>query len=134
MRQDFLKPILLSVSVFAMAGLSPLLATAQERPAQERPAQDRPAQDRPDDQRRADDQRRTDDQHHSDDQRRTDDQHHSDDQRHHGYDRNAGDPADRYRHDHPRASARCHDGFFTTTRDRDRACTRHGGIEVWLAL
>ncbi len=33
---------------------------------------------------------------------------------------------------HPRAAARCHDGFFTTTRDRARACTRHGGIDVWL--
>ncbi len=33
---------------------------------------------------------------------------------------------------HPHAAARCHDGFFTTTRDRSRACTRHGGIDVWL--
>jgi hypothetical protein len=33
---------------------------------------------------------------------------------------------------HPQAAARCHDGFFTTTRDRGRACTRHGGIDVWL--
>jgi len=34
---------------------------------------------------------------------------------------------------HPHAAARCHDGFFTTTRDRGRACTRHGGIDVWLS-
>jgi hypothetical protein len=44
------------------------------------------------------------------------------------------DPVVQYRHDHPRASARCHDGFFTTTSDRSRACTKHGGIDVWLAL
>jgi Protein of unknown function (DUF3761) len=67
---------------------------------------------------------------HQDDQRpseRHDEQHPAprpDDQR--------GDPADRYRHAHPNASARCHDGFFTTTKDRNRACTKHGGIDVWL--
>jgi hypothetical protein len=33
---------------------------------------------------------------------------------------------------HPHAAARCHDGFFTTTHDRSRACSRHGGIDVWL--
>jgi hypothetical protein len=45
------------------------------------------------------------------------------------------DPADQYRHDHPHATARCHDGFFTTTKDRAHACTgKHGGIDVWLAL
>ncbi len=44
------------------------------------------------------------------------------------------DPAAQYRHDHPHASARCHDGFFTTTKDRGRACSKHGGIDVWLAL
>jgi hypothetical protein len=44
------------------------------------------------------------------------------------------DPVVQYRHDHPHASARCHDGFFTTTSDRSRACTKHGGIDVWLAL
>jgi len=30
------------------------------------------------------------------------------------------------------ASARCHDGFYTTTTDRNLACSRHGGIDVWL--
>jgi ABC-type nickel/cobalt efflux system permease component RcnA len=50
--------------------------------------------------------------------------------------RNVGrpDPVVQYRHDHPHASARCHDGFFTTTSDRGRACSKHGGIDVWLAL
>jgi hypothetical protein len=51
--------------------------------------------------------------------------------------RRAGGPADDDRaaalhRAHPHAAARCHDGFFTTTRDRRRACTRHGGIDVWL--
>jgi hypothetical protein len=75
------------------------------------------AQDRPDDHRamRADD--------HRDD--------HKDAK---GDDRQAGDPAEKYRHDHPHSSARCHDGFFTATKDRNRACTKHGGIDVWLAL
>ncbi len=44
------------------------------------------------------------------------------------------DPAARYRHDHPHSSARCHDGFFTRTTDRNRACSKHGGIDVWLAM
>jgi len=44
------------------------------------------------------------------------------------------DPVVQYRHDHPHASARCHDGFFTSTSDRSRACTKHGGIDVWLSL
>jgi hypothetical protein len=49
-------------------------------------------------------------------------------------DNDRADPVVKYRHDHPRASARCHDGFFTTTQDRGRACSKHGGIDVWLAL
>jgi hypothetical protein len=44
------------------------------------------------------------------------------------------DPVARYRHDHPHSSARCHDGFFTRTTDRNRACRKHGGIDVWLAM
>ena len=63
---------------------------------------------------------------HQDDQQRQDAQDHHDD--------NRPDPAAQYRHDHPHASARCHDGFFTTTKDRGRACTKHGGIDVWLSL
>lgn len=44
------------------------------------------------------------------------------------------DPMAQYRHDHPGASARCHDGFWTRTTDRSRACSKHGGIDVWIAL
>ncbi len=40
----------------------------------------------------------------------------------------------RYRHDHPHAAARCHDGFFTQTTDRKLACSKHGGIDIWLQL
>jgi hypothetical protein len=50
------------------------------------------------------------------------------------HDEQRADPVVQYRHDHPHASARCHDGFFTTTNDRNRACTKHGGIDVWLVL
>ncbi len=46
--------------------------------------------------------------------------------------RGAPDPVADLHRTHPHAAARCHDGFFTTTRDRSRACTRHGGIDVWL--
>lgn len=42
------------------------------------------------------------------------------------------DMADRYRHDHPHSAARCHDGFFTRTTERNLACSKHGGIDVWL--
>lgn len=68
-------------------------------------------------------------------QDRPDDQHamraeHHDD--HH--DAKPDDQIARYRHDHPHSAARCHDGFFTSTRDRNRACSKHGGIDVWLAL
>jgi hypothetical protein len=59
------------------------------------------------------------------DDRRPDDRH-VDDRR--------PDPAVQYRHDHPGSSARCHDGFFTRTQDRNRACSKHGGIDVWLVL
>jgi hypothetical protein len=52
----------------------------------------------------------------------------------HRDDRHNDDAVSRYRHDHPHSSARCHDGFFTSTRDRDHACTKHGGIDVWLTL
>jgi hypothetical protein len=58
------------------------------------------------------------DEHHDDNRDRRDDQ--------------RGDPATQYRRDHPHSSARCHDGFFTSTHDRNRACSKHGGIDVWL--
>ena len=77
-------------------------------------------------------------QEHQDDQQRQDAQDHHDDhgamKRDDHHDDNRADPAAQYRHDHPHASARCHDGFFTTTKDRGRACTKHGGIDVWLSL
>jgi uncharacterized protein HemX len=38
----------------------------------------------------------------------------------------------RYRSEHPHSAARCHDGFFTRTTDRNRACSKHGGIDTWL--
>lgn len=55
--------------------------------------------------------------------------HHGGDQADHA-DRRDND-ADALRRDHPGATARCHDGFFTKS-ERRRACTRHGGIDVWL--
>lgn len=48
--------------------------------------------------------------------------------------RGGADDVATLRHAHPRASARCHDGFFTTTRDRAHACSKHGGIDIWLEL
>ena len=45
-----------------------------------------------------------------------------------------GDQVTQLRHAHPGAAARCHDGFFTRTTDRRRACSKHGGIDVWLLL
>ena len=64
-------------------------------------------------------------------QDRPDDHHDQNAQEHH--DDSRADPAAQYRHDHPHSSARCHDGFFTSTKDRGRACSKHGGIDVWLA-
>jgi Protein of unknown function (DUF3761) len=66
-------------------------------------------------------------------QDRPDDQHamRADDHRN---DKRGDDAVERYRHDHPHSSARCHDGFFTATQDRNRACSKHGGIDVWLSL
>lgn len=59
---------------------------------------------------------------------------HHDDMRGEHPDAAHDDPVARYRHDHPHSSARCHDGFFTRTTDRNRACHKHGGIDVWLAM
>jgi hypothetical protein len=47
---------------------------------------------------------------------------------------NSDDTVTRYRKAHPHAAARCHDGFFTNTADRSRACSKHGGLDVWLQL
>jgi hypothetical protein len=48
-------------------------------------------------------------------------------------DNHGDDMAARYRHDHPGATAHCHDGFFTRTSDRHLACSKHGGIDIWIA-
>ncbi|HEY2465994.1 MAG TPA: hypothetical protein VGI32_18185 [Steroidobacteraceae bacterium] len=104
MRQHFWKPILLTLTALAMSGLSPALLSAQDRPDEHRPDAQHAM--------RADD--------------------HRDD---HSRDAGKGDDQiQRYRHDHPHSSARCHDGFFTSTKDRDRACSKHGGIDIWLSL
>jgi len=69
------------------------------------------------------------------DQGRQDQQRHENEAAHDqsGHDEHAR-PADieRYRKAHPHAAARCHDGFFTNTTERTRACSKHGGIDVWL--
>jgi hypothetical protein len=106
MRHNLCKPTLLALTAFAITGLAPVIAGAQDRPDEHRAM-------------RAED--------HRDEHR---DEHRDD----HGGDRRGDDQAERYRHDHPRSSARCHDGFFTSTRDRNRACTKHGGIDIWLSL
>lgn len=104
MRQHFWKPTLLALTALAMTALTPALVSAQDRPDERRP---------------------------DDHQVMKSDEHRDD------HNRDAGrgdDQAQRYRHDHPHSSARCHDGFFTATKDRSRACTKHGGIDVWLSL
>jgi len=106
MHQHFWKSTLLALSAFAMSGLAPALVSAQDRPDEHRAM-------------RADDHR---------------DEHRDDHRDEHRDNRRADDPVERYRHDHPHSSARCHDGFFTSTHDRNRACTKHGGIDVWLSL
>jgi hypothetical protein len=70
------------------------------------------------------------------DQQQPQDNHRDDHQDHPAArpDDHGGDPVARYRHDHPGSTARCHDGFFTRTTDRGRACSKHGGIDVWIAL
>ncbi len=109
MRHTTLKPLALALATLALGTVGPCVLHAQDRADEQR--------DHRDDQRD-----------HRDDER---------DHRDQGEERNVGerhddDQATRWRHDHPRAAARCHDGFFTTTRDRDRACRAHGGIDVWL--
>jgi hypothetical protein len=107
MRQHSRK--LLTLTALAMIALTPALVSAQDRPEDRRPDDRRPDEHQV---MKADVHK---DEHKSDD-------HRNDDQ------------VQRYRHDHPHSSARCHDGVFTTTKDRNRACTKHGGIDVWLSL
>ncbi|MGC2459956.1 MAG: hypothetical protein WA446_03125 [Steroidobacteraceae bacterium] len=105
MRQHFLQPFVLALLALALTAVAPSTLHAQDRPDDHHDQM--PAEHRGD---------------HG--AARPEERH--DDAR--------PDPAVQYRHDHPRASARCHDGFFTTTRDRNRACTKHGGIDIWLSL
>jgi hypothetical protein len=71
------------------------------------------------------------DQNRPDDQTRQEQPTRHDDQAHHDEHAGATD-VERYRKAHPHAAARCHDGFFTNTTNRARACSKHGGIDVWL--
>jgi hypothetical protein len=112
MRQQFWKPIILSMASLSLTALVPLTVCAQDPQDEHR---EQRADEHQDNQPRRDE--------HQDEQPRRD-EHHDD---------NQGDQAGQYRHDHPGASARCQDGFFTTTRDRSRACSRHGGVDVWIA-
>jgi hypothetical protein len=105
MRQHLLQPLVVAVFALALTAALPSTVSAQDRP---------------------DDQRGQMPPEHGDDHAPAKPDMHRDDAK--------PDPVAQYRHDHPHASARCHDGFFTTTSDRSRACTKHGGIDVWLAL
>ena len=129
MRKQICKPLILAVSALALTALVPLTVRAQDRPDEHK---DQQAQEHRDDHpamKRDDHPAMKRDDHPA--MKRDDhpamkrDDHHDD---------GKADPAAQYRHDHPRASARCHDGFFTNTTDRGRACSKHGGIDVWLAL
>jgi hypothetical protein len=109
----------------ALAAIGPLVSHAQEPGAQgdARQAQKGAAQGQSEAAKegRANDRTNNDPSLNNDQSRRQDVGHGADDR-----------VADLHR-THPHAAARCHDGFFTTTRDRSRACTRHGGIDVWLS-
>jgi hypothetical protein len=105
MRHQSWKPVILAIAALSMSTVVPLSVSAQDHPEEHR---DQNIQE-----------------HHDDHSAMQRDAHHDD---------NRSDPAAQYRHDHPHASARCHDGFFTSTHDRGHACSKHGGIDVWLAL
>jgi hypothetical protein len=104
MHQHTWKPVILAMAALALSAAVPSTLLAQDH-------QDDHQQQKPGD-------------HRDDHPAAQRDDHHDD---------NRPDPVAQYRHDHPRAAARCHDGFFTSTHDRGRACTKHGGIDVWLA-
>lgn len=53
---------------------------------------------------------------------------------HHVASSDDNDTVARYRREHPSAAARCKDGFFTRTSDRKFACSKHGGVDVWLLM
>jgi hypothetical protein len=104
MRHQTWKPVILAMAALSLSAMVPLTVCAQDHPEDHH---DQNVQE-----------------HHDDHPAMRRDDHHDD----------KVDLAVQYRHDHPHASARCHDGFFTTTADRGRACSKHGGIDVWLAL
>jgi hypothetical protein len=108
MRKSFLQAFILAVFALALTAVVPSPVHAQDRPDDRHDQQDQ----KPDE--------------HRNDHAVAHPEVHHDDKR--------SDPVVQYRHDHPHASARCHDGFFTSTGDRNRACTKHGGIDVWLVL
>jgi hypothetical protein len=108
MRQYFLQPLVLALLALALTAVLPSALHAQDRPDDRHDQHDQMPADHRDDHAAARPEVRHDDA--------------------------RPDPVVQYRHDHPRASARCHDGFFTTTSDRSRACSKHGGIDVWLVL
>jgi hypothetical protein len=81
----------------------------------------------------AQDQDRPNDQTRHEKQTRQDEGHARGDAQHEGHAGHATTAdLDRYRRAHPHAAARCTDGFFTNTTDRHRACSKHGGVNVWL--
>ena len=144
----------LAVLSLLIGGTAAISAQAQDRPEKQR---DRPpaaeqfrgdAQTAPSEERRTpgDEQRGPSDQRHapayeqrgpSEDRRTASaDQRERSDERRSSADENrddrGGDDAASLHRAHPHSAARCHDGFFTSTRDRGRACSKHGGIDIWL--
>ena len=101
------KPLALAVAAFTLTAMGPNTLQAQDR-SNDQMTRQQDQNARPDD--------------HRDDHARPDVQ--RDD---HGDARLV-----KYRQAHPHAAARCHDGFFTRTADHDRACSKHGGVDVWL--
>jgi hypothetical protein len=110
----------LLLAAFALAAVGPLVSQAQDSGNQRAQRDTAQTQSEAAREGRANDRINNDPNLNDDQSRRRDDAHGADDR-----------VPDLHR-THPHAAARCHDGFFTTTRDRGRACTRHGGIDVWL--
>jgi hypothetical protein len=117
MQQNTWKPAILALAALALCAVAPTALIAQDR-------QDDHHEQKPAEHNDAHPAARNDDHHDAHPAMRSDEHH----------DNDRPDPAAQYRHDHPRSSARCHDGFFTSTSDRSRACSKHGGIDVWLVL
>ncbi len=102
------KPFVLAIATMGLTVIGPCsLLHAQDRPRDDQNMR-QADQDRPAD--------------HRDDHARPDNQR-SD---------RGDDRVVKWRQDHPHAAAHCHDGFFTRTSDHNRACSKHGGVDVWL--